>query len=64
MITFQLYDLTAQRKQIRVNIVCPLKVDKPMPADRKFATEEDKAKIQAMNDDPEKRAAMSMVISR
>ena len=65
MIIFQLYDPTAQKKQIRVNIVCPLKVDKPMMlAHRKFATEEGRAKTQALIDDPEKRAGMSKVICR
>ena len=64
MIIFQLYDPTAEKKKIRVNIVCPLKVDKPMPAGRHFATEEGKAKTQALIEDPEKKAAMSMVICR
>ena len=60
MIIFQLYDPTAQKKQIRVNIVCPSRVNnKPKPAPCKFAIEEGEAKIQAMIDDPEKRAAIS-----
>ena len=64
VIIFQLYDPTAQKKQIRINIVCPLRVDKPITAHSKFATEEGRAEIQAMTDDPEKRAAMSMCICR
>ncbi len=59
----QLYDPTARKKKVRVNIVCPFKVDKPLPQNRRFAGE-GRSKIEDFMSDPEKRAAMGMLICR
>ncbi|XP_072035369.1 uncharacterized protein [Amphiura filiformis] len=61
-INIALYDPTAHKKKVRVNMVCPLKVDKPVAENRQYAKPEQRKELQDMTADPEKKAAFAMLI--